>query len=110
MMSEFTEAYANEKFIAQCITNKGRVYYFDDLACMIRFKSENTTLSFANFYIADFNNPTKYLLINEAILLKNEEIKSPMGGNMIAFSKQIDADEFLQKHTAEKISWEDLNK
>ncbi len=101
---------ANEKFIAQCATDKGRVYYFDDIACMVRFKSENTAFSIANFYIADFKNPTKYLKVSEAILFKNEEIKSPMGGNIIAFSKQTDAEEFTQKHAATKISWEELNK
>jgi copper chaperone NosL len=100
---------ANEKFIAQCATDKGRVYYFDDISCMVRFKSENSTFSIANFYIADFNNPTKYLKVSEAILFKNEEIKSPMGGNIIAFSKQTEADEFLQKHAATKVSWEELN-
>ena len=101
---------ANEKFIAQCVTDKGRVYYFDDIACMVRFKSENITIAFANFYIADFNNPAKYLKGSEAFLFKNEEIKSPMGGNIIAFSKQTDAEEFLQKHAATKVSWTELNK
>lgn len=101
---------ANDKFISQCITQKNRVYYFDDIACMIKHKSENTNSENPVYYIADYANPQKYINTTNAILIKNDNIKSPMGGNIAAFSNVKDANEFQQKEVSVKVLWLDLVK
>jgi copper chaperone NosL len=101
---------ANEKFVAQCVTQKGKYYYFDDLACLIRYKKENNNMMYTEFYVADFNAPKNYISVNDALLLHGEEIMSPMGGNIVAFSNQKDAEKFTQEHQVTTLLWMDLIK
>lgn len=98
------------RFVGQILTKKGRYYFFDDISCMIRFKKESKTISDADFYVSDFTNPSSFINLNEAILLKNEQVQSPMGGNIAAFPEQKKADEFTIQYKATPVLWKELTK
>ena len=51
---------ADLRFAAELITEKGRVYKFDDIDCLISYKNEKS-LNNAAYFIADYDNPQTFL-------------------------------------------------
>ncbi len=100
----------DDKFVAEYITSKGRYYFFDDISCMVKFKKQNTNAQNSDYYIADFNNPSHFISLNDAILLKSEKIASPMGGNIAAFSKQEEANKFTTQYMGTAVLWAEMIK
>ncbi|MBP9185510.1 MAG: nitrous oxide reductase accessory protein NosL [Bacteroidia bacterium] len=94
------------KFASQLVTAKGRVYKFDDVKCMTNYKTAQPQAVTTNFYVADFLNPSSFLLINKATLINSENIKSPMGGGIAAFATIADAEPYLQQYEAKAITWQ----
>jgi copper chaperone NosL len=80
------------KYATQLITEKGRVYKFDDISCLNDYEVSNTeTTTNAKTYVADF--PTgKFIETSTATLIKGGDIKSPMGGNTQAFENKAAAE------------------
>ncbi|CAN5477212.1 hypothetical protein BH10BAC4_BH10BAC4_13130 [soil metagenome] len=78
----------DNRFGAEIVTKKGKVYKFDDMTCMINFynsgqeKEEDMAFRLA----VDFNIPGQLVNAQEAFYSKSPEIKSPMGGQVAAFS------------------------
>ncbi len=94
---------------AQFVTKKGKVYIFDAIECMsreiVRKKIENE-LTFE--LVADFSNPGTLIDANKAMFLISEQIKSPMGENLSAFSSKEKAEEFQMKYTGKIYTWQEI--
>ncbi|MFN3444850.1 MAG: nitrous oxide reductase accessory protein NosL [Bacteroidia bacterium] len=94
------------KYACQLATAKGRVYMFDDLKCMSNYKKAQPQPETSKFYVADFLNPTTFLIIQNATLINSENIKSPMGGGIAAFANVAAAEPYIQQYQANKTTWE----
>lgn len=99
------------KFATELFTTKGRVHKFDDIDCMIKYSNKNKAKTSASeFYVSDYIGANEFIVAKNAVYLKNENFKSPMGGNTVAFSKKDTAVAFGQKYNSTLISWEILIK
>lgn len=80
------------KYATQLITEKGRLYKFDDINCMTDYEGSNAeTTANAKTYVADF--PTgKFIESSTATFIKGGDIKSPMGGNTQAYQDKAAAE------------------
>ena len=80
------------KYATQLITEKGRLYKFDDISCLTDYETSNTeSTANAKTYVADF--PTgKFIERSTATFIKGGDIKSPMGGNTQAFQDKAAAE------------------
>ncbi len=99
---------SDAKFVSELITEKGRIYKFDDLSCMKTYCSENQGNDKARLYVADFDQPEHFLPVNEAVFVSGESIGSPMGGNVAAFSNRQSAENFAANRTVQILLWKDL--
>ncbi len=97
-------------FASELITSKGRVYKFDDLACMLLFQKEHSDLTFKASYAADFLQNNNLIDVNTAFFVKHESYKSPMGGNIAAFSSEQEAEKQAQTLQTAILTWSDLSK
>lgn len=80
------------KYATQLITEKGRNYKFDDIACMKDYENSNAeTTGNATTYVADFPSG-QFIESNTATFIKGGDIKSPMGGNTQAFKDKAAAE------------------
>lgn len=77
------------KYAGQLVTQKGRVYKFDDIRCMDAYQTDETKNATA--YLADFKTG-KFIEKSKATLIKGGKISSPMGGNTQAFANKTDAE------------------
>ena len=79
---------ADINYATELITEKGRVYKFDDISCMTMYEnSEADKLKNAKKYVIDAPSG-KFLELSKATLIKGGNIKSPMGGNTKAFENK----------------------
>lgn len=101
---------ADGKYGAEVITQKGRVYKFDDIMCMVNYCKENTALKIESYYVLNFTQNNILIPAEKAFFLTGGDIHSPMRGNIIAFFKENDAKLFGTKLNAESITWKAILK
>lgn len=100
----------DNKFGAEIVTAKGKIYKFDDVNCMLNFYN-NGQVSFEDtkdILVVDFSKPAKLIDARNALYVKSESIKSPMASNVAAFGSNDD----LKKTNADwkgiVLSWGEL--
>src|SRR5690606_8148935 len=99
----------DQKYGAEIVTAKGKVYKFDDINCMVNFL--NTELKdevIAHTLVADFSHPGELLLTHDARFLYSPEIKSPMSSHVAAFREAHDHETFKDHWSAETLTWDDI--
>lgn len=97
---------AEGKYGAEVITQKGRVYKFDDIGCMVNYCKENANIKIGAYYVSDFSQDNVLIPAQTAFFLSGGTINSPMRGNIIAFSKENEAKEIGTKLNAKPVTWE----
>lgn len=93
------------KYGSEVITEKGRVYKFDDISCMIRYCKENSATKMKSFYVHDYNQHNVLIPAENAFFLSGGSIHSPMRGNIIAFKTEAESKTVQVKVEAESIDW-----
>jgi copper chaperone NosL len=103
---------SDARFGAEIVTMKGKVYKFDDSHCIIAFLKSNAVKEkeIKAIYLTDFDGDHKLIEANSALLLQSEELKSPMGGNVAAFSSKESLDKIKSQYKALQVSWKDIKK
>jgi len=99
---------SNGKFGAELITEKGRHYKFDDIACMVKFAKSGTTVATKAFYVNDYLQDNTLIPAEKAFYLKGGTINSPMRGNTAAFSTKQEAEQYQTKLSAAPSSWDEI--
>ncbi|HRP52226.1 MAG TPA: nitrous oxide reductase accessory protein NosL [Fluviicola sp.] len=97
------------KFGAEFVTKKGRFYKFDDLRCMFDYFESIPKSEVANFYIHDYSSSNQLIDATKAFYFYNEELKSPMGGNIAAFATEESAKKFASKYNVSIQSWQEIH-
>ena len=95
-------------FGSEWITEKGRVYKFDDTHCLIGYLKANPKEEKGQVWFADFAKSGNFVPSDKALLLQSENLKSPMGGNTAAFSTAEDQNRFLDQFKGKKLTWQDI--
>lgn len=100
------------KFGAELITQKGKIFKFDDVHCMLSFlKTKNVEeKEISGIYLVDFSSNHQFVKSTEAQLLQSESLRSPMNGNIAAFSNQDSMQKMMQQYNGKQISWSELVK
>lgn len=78
----------NPNFAGELITQKGKVYKFDDAGCLVSFINSDGMKheKISGIYFDDFTGDHHFLKSEQSFFLYSSELNTPMGGNIIAFS------------------------
>lgn len=95
---------------AELITDKGKVYKFDALECMLNFEADMDKEKVGQFYTNHFLNPGELIRAEEASFLITENIPSPMGEFITAFPSRKEAEKVQAEKDGEIYNWEELIK
>ncbi len=100
------------RFGAEVVTKKGKVYKFDDSKCMINYlKSKDVEpKDITNMYLTNYSGTYQLVDVNNALLLKAEELRSPMGGNVAAFDNKDSLQTIQKRFNGNTVTWSDLYK
>lgn len=88
---------------AQYVTKKGKQFKFDAIECMVHKLEEVDENGLAMILVSDFGKSTM-IDASSAAFLVSEEIKSPMGENLSAFTDESRAGDY----TGEIYNWDEL--
>ena len=101
----------DKRYAAEILTKKGKVYKFDDMACLKKYiKENNLPESELTVYVADYYNPdSKFLNARLVVYLHDDIFKSPMNGSFAAFAKAENAKPLQDSLHANLLKWENLN-
>lgn len=102
----------DNRFGAELITKKGKIYKFDDVHCIVSYlKTKNIELAnIKNIYLTDFCRTHELINVNQLSLLKSEELRSPMGGNIAAFNSRDSLQKYQEHFPGTIVNWNDLIK
>lgn len=98
------------KFGAELVTEKGKVFVFDDVNCMLQYmdSEEGNTQTYKHVLVTDFLNPGVLLDANVAFFLKSEEFKTPMASNVVAFPDYDLLQDHKKKSGGVYLAWGEL--
>jgi copper chaperone NosL len=95
-------------FAAEWITAKGKLYKFDDIHCLTGYLNIKDKEEQGKAWLASHLQPSTFHLAQEAWLLRSENLRSPMGGNIAAFGSESDAKMIQQKLSGIILRWKDI--
>ena len=103
---------SDPRFGAEIVTNKGKIYKFDDQHCILAFLKEDKLEEhdIAGVYFTDFNRPHELIHVESAHFLQSPALKSPMNGNIAAFRHPDSLANALPSFYGNAITWEDMQK
>ena len=100
----------DRKFGAELVTEKGKVYKFDDLNCMLTFyhSGYEEASAFKFIQVVDFTNPEKLIDAQNAWYLKSEDLRTPMASEVAAFESEESTQVFKKEWKAVLLSWGEI--
>ena len=103
---------SDNRFGGEIVTKKSKVYKFDDEHCIMAFLNSKKVgqKEIDGIYFTDFIAPHQLINVKDAYFLQSPSLKSPMNGNVAAFSNEDSLNNMLPKFYGNKISWEDMQK
>lgn len=96
---------ADPKFGAELVTEKGRVYKFDALECMVPYMEANPD-TYAHVLAIAYDDPETLYPVQEMAFVISREVRSPMGAGLLSFSARSEAAPYAVKGKA--YDWVDL--
>ena len=78
---------ADNRFGAELVTRKGKIYKFDDLNCMLNFYHGGgvDAAEFEHRLVINYEKPGSFLNADESFYVKSKEIRSPMASELASF-------------------------
>jgi len=95
-------------FGTEIITKKGKVFKFDDISCMKKFKEDNPLTEIKAHYVHNFLSNNELIPAENAFYLEGGSLHSPMGGNIAAFKTTKEAEENQATFGAVKTTWQQI--
>lgn len=98
------------KFGAELVTEKGKIFIFDDVNCMLGYmdSEEGKSQTFKHILVMDYLNPGTLIDANIAHYLKSSEFKTPMASEVVAFPDYDLLKEYKAKNGGVYLAWGEL--
>jgi copper chaperone NosL len=99
----------DNKFAAEIVTKKGKVYKFDSIECLLTFKDlELDEKEIHSEWVNDFSNPGNMINLKEAYFLQSDVFRSPMGLNVLSFSSKEKRDEIKNQNGGKELTYNEV--
>ena len=101
----------DKRFGAEIVTQKGKVFKFDDLNCLVGYLHSGAIApdQIALTLAVDFKKNGSFVDVHQGIFLQNEAIKSPMRGDVASFSDKKDLEAVkTEVGGGKELSWEEV--
>jgi len=103
----------DQKYGAEIVTSKGKIFKFDAAECMIEFIKDTPDKIFIEkdiFLTVNVAAPGTLIQADKAFFLKDKAFQSPMGGNLASFTSLQLAENNLQNVDGRILTWTELLK
>lgn len=102
----------DEKFGAELVTKKGKVFKFDDVNCLLRYLRSGAIAGkeYKDVLVVNFVKKGELLSVTTASFLLADYILSPMGSRVAAFNTKEAAIQFKGTRAGAVYTWTELEK
>ncbi len=102
---------SDNRYGAEIITAKGKIYKFDDSHCLLAFIQSKTIekKDMAGVYLTDFTGEHVLVKAEEAFLLQSGAFRGPMNGNLAAFSNEDSMKKMTLQYKGVAVTWKQLD-
>ena len=103
---------SDARFGAEVITKKGKVYKFDDMHCLLSFLRSGMIEKeqVKDVYVTNYSAGHRLINAKDAMMLKADELRSPMGGNIAAFDNNDSMAAVIKKFQGYTVNWNELSR
>jgi copper chaperone NosL len=100
----------DNKFGAEIVTAKGKIYKFDDVNCMLNFYNSGEVVpeEMKDILIVDFSKGETLIDARNALYVKSDAIKTPMASNVAAFESNDELKKLNAEWKGILLSWGEL--
>jgi copper chaperone NosL len=104
-------AFSDRRFGAEICTHKGKLYKYDDFHCLLSAlqAGDPARQDIAGIYFVDFTGGP-LILADNSYLLRSDAFRTPMNGNIAAFSNEQTRTQCLQECKGQVLTWKELYK
>lgn len=98
---------SDKKFGAEMVNSKGKAYKFDDIGCMLDYKKEYAKShpdEQVTFFSINYYSPEKFVNMQDAFILQNGSVRTPMASGMVAFGTKEDAEKAKGEYGGEVVT------
>ncbi|MEJ7830288.1 MAG: nitrous oxide reductase accessory protein NosL, partial [Segetibacter sp.] len=95
----------DKRFANEWVTDKSKVLKFDDVHCLVVFLKTNNSKGTA--YINDYSGKG-FFKATEMFFVNAQSLKSPMIGNIAAFTNLAAMTKVLSEQSGKKLSWNEV--
>lgn len=102
----------DNKYAAEIVTNKSKVYKFDSIECLFQFKKIGLKQNEQIYseWVNDFSNPGELIDLKKAYFLKCNVFRSPMGMNVLSVSSLEKLNEMKSQCDGEILNYNEAEK
>ncbi len=102
-------AITDPRYAAEIVTQKGRVYKFDSIECMIAATLNGTVnpSDVKAYWVKDWQTQ-KWIQADKAYYLQSTKLRSPMGLNISAFATRKEMEDAKQAYDGLELTFDDL--
>jgi len=102
----------DKRYGAELVTDKGKIYFFDSIECLVGFidNQKMTKDNYHSLWVSNYADPGNIIDAENAIYLKNDELRSPMGLNTLAVETEIQLEPILKEYGGNQLQFKDLFK
>lgn len=100
----------DRRYAGELVTRKGKVYKYDSVECLAAAYLEETIArgDIHQLYVVNANESQRFLPVREAVFLHSEQIRSPMGLNLLAFASRDEAMSARRAFQGKLMAWENV--
>lgn len=99
---------ADERFGAELVTAKGKIYKYDSLECMVAHAAGMADKDIHSLWTVDFAHPRVLLPALQTLYLHAPKLPSPMGLNVSSFASADDMRVVQEKYQGRQIDWDEV--
>ena len=101
---------SDNRYGAEIVTTKGKLYKFDDSHCLLSFiQFKSVAAEDINaVYFTDFSGDHSLVNADKAFFLKSDTFHGPMNGDIAAFSMEDSMKNISRQNKGEVLTWKQL--
>lgn len=98
----------DQQHAAQLVTQKGKVFNFDAIECMLNQLKKEDQSEIALFLVNDYEQPGELVDATKATYLISENVPSPMGEYLSAFANEQTAINIKNEQGGTLYTWSEI--
>jgi len=97
----------DSRFTAELLTTTGKGYRFDDIGCLAAFLADGSVPAEreGRAWVNDYLHPGQWLVAGEAVYLRSDSLRTPMGSGIIALRADGPVDSLRAALAATRLDW-----